>query len=149
MTVDANFAKKHENHKWEDQSKHASRFVYYNFYDVRINAASLYYLYSSQRTQLTGIIFEYVRKQPTNISMRKSSWNSCGEPAIHNLEFKLVKDHDLFVDARINFKHCGNADGIDGNGRPYVGSFSLLDNDFQSGLYRILTCIIFEEQITS
>ena len=52
--------------------------------------------------------------------MRKSVRNSCAEPVIHNLNFKLVKDHDIFIDTKVDFKHCGNADGIDSSGRPYV-----------------------------
>ena len=120
VTADVNLAKKHyENHEWEDQSKHASCFIYYNFYKVTANVATPYEL-QSLKTRPFGMHLGYVRKSQNIVSLRQMVWYSCAEPAIHNLNFKLLKDRDLFIDAKIDFKHCRNADGIDGSGRPYV-----------------------------
>ena len=120
MTVNANLAKKHyENRQWEDQSKNASRFIYYNLYEVVANVATPYELFG-QKTALVRLTFLKVRENPNIVSRRTSVWNSCTEPAVHNLNFKLSKDCDLFIDAKVDFKHCGNADGIDSSWRPYV-----------------------------
>ena len=119
VTADGNLVKKHyKNHQWEDQSKHASHFVYYNFYEVHANVATPFDL-QSQKTPPFGMHFGYVRKSCNIVSRKSHIWNSCAEPAIHNLDLILVKDHDFFG-TKIVRKHCGNADGINGNGRPYV-----------------------------
>ena len=57
VTADANLVKKHyENHQWEDQSKHASHFIYYNFYKVHANVATPFDL-QSQKTRPFGMHF--------------------------------------------------------------------------------------------
>ena len=119
VTVDANLARKHyENHQWEDQSKHASHFIYYSFYKIIANVASPYAL-QHQKTRPTCVTFGFVGNNANIVSTCNHVWNSCAEPAIHNLDFTLVKDCDLFMDAKVDFKHCGNADEIDSSGRPF------------------------------
>ena len=61
-----------------------------------------------------------MRESPNIVSTRKSVWNFCAEPAVHNLNFRLLKDRDIFVDTKVDFKHCGNADGIDSSGKRYM-----------------------------
>ena len=121
VTADANLAKKHyENHQWEDQSKHASQFISNNFYDIEANFANPYDLFV-QKSRPTGLTFGSL-KGHSNISSstRTNVWHSCAGPAVHNLNHKILKDGDLFVDAKVDFVHCRHADGIDGSGRPYV-----------------------------
>ena len=47
VTADANLAKKHENHEWEDQSKYASQFIRYRLFNVVANVAGPYELYNN------------------------------------------------------------------------------------------------------
>lgn len=56
--------------------------------------------------------FEYVRKSG-NITSSRKDVNSCAGPAEHNVLFKVFKDHDLFINAQVDFVHCSNADEID------------------------------------
>ena len=47
-------------------------------------------------------------------------YHSIAESAVHNVNFKVLKNDNVSIDTKIDFVHCGNADGIDDNGRPYV-----------------------------
>lgn len=113
-------AKEHyQNYEWEDESKRASHFVYYNLYSISANVASPYESSTSQKTRQL-VWLEYLRKSQNIVSTRSGSWNSCAEPAIHNLNFKLFKDQDIFIDSKIDFIHCGNTVEIISNGKPYI-----------------------------
>ena len=116
VTADANLAKKHE-----DQSKQASQFIHYNFYDVEANVANAYDL-QTVKTRPSGLTFGGLRGHNNILSgSRTNFWNSCAAgPVVHNLNYKIYKDEDLFLDTKVDFIHCGNADGIDFAGRPYV-----------------------------
>ena len=101
VTADANLAKKHyENHQWEDQSKHASRFIFYNLYDIEANVANPLDL-QARKAKTIGLTFGGIREHSNISSNRKKIWNSCAEPAVHNINFKLHKDSDLFIVVRL------------------------------------------------
>ena len=60
VSANANLVRKHyENHQWEDESKNASHFIYYNLYKVKANVANPYLL-QHRKTNLYGVTFFYM-----------------------------------------------------------------------------------------